>query len=82
MVSKQRFGEFGCHGAGFKNSFVKHYSANPKIPESLPPLLMERVGVRRIKQAFSFFDSPHPTPSTLLRAGLSGWRGIVVLRTE
>jgi hypothetical protein len=44
------------------------------MAESMLPLLMERAGVRRIKQIFSFFDSPHPT--------LSRWRGIVVLRAE
>jgi len=41
---------------------------NPKIAESLPPLLMERAGERRIKQQ-AFIDSPHPT--------LSRWRGML-----
>lgn len=50
-------------------------SENLQIAESLPPLLMERAGKRRIKQAFSIiFYSPHPN--------LSRWRGIVVLRAE
>jgi hypothetical protein len=39
-----------------------------RIAESTPPLLMERAGERRNKQAKSHFDSPHPT--------LSRWRGM------
>jgi hypothetical protein len=32
------------------------------------------MGERKIKRAFSIFDSPHPT--------LSRWRGVVVLRAD
>jgi len=38
--------------------YCGNYSANPKIPliaEGLLPLLMERVGERRVKQAFRIF---------------------------
>ena len=44
-------------------------SKNPQMAESILPLLMKRAGERRIKQAFSFIDPPHPT--------LSRWRGII-----